>query len=229
MATFKVMSAGAVEGPVSELAPEFTRTTGHEVELSFSTVGAYRERFVQGEKTDVIILSFPAIEGLEKEGRLVAGSRADLGRASCGVAVRDGMMMPNIATVEAFKRMLHNAGSIAANDPAQGGSSGIYLADLLKRMGLYDEVKPKLVLCKTGRECALALIRGEAEIGITFTSEFIAVPGTRVVGTFPKEIEYVNGYAGAIARNAAMEPAKAFLSFLTSPSSKERFKSFGLE
>jgi molybdate transport system substrate-binding protein len=229
MATIKVMSAGAVEGPVSELAPEFTRTTGPEVELSFSTVGAHRERFVQGEKTDVIILSFPAIEGLEKEGRLVAGSRADLGRASCGVAVRDGMMMPNIATVEAFKRMLHNAGSIAANDPAQGGSSGIYLADLLKRMGLYDEVKPKLVLCKTGRECALALIRGEAEIGITFTSEFISVPGTRVVGTFPKEIEYVNGYAGAIARNAAMEPAKAFLSFLTSPSSKERFKSFGLE
>jgi molybdate transport system substrate-binding protein len=229
MATIKVMSAGAVEGPVSELAPEFTRTTGHEVELSFSTVGAHRERFVQGEKTDVIILSFPAIEGLEKEGRLVAGSRADLGRASCGVAVRDGMMMPNIATVEAFKRMLHNAGSIAANDPAHGGSSGIYFADLLKRMGLYDEVKPKLVLCKTGRECALALIRGEAEIGITFTSEFIAVPGTRVVGTFPKEIEYVNGYAGAIARNAAMEPAKAFLSFLTSPSSKERFKSFGLE
>jgi molybdate transport system substrate-binding protein len=229
MATIKVMSAGAVEGPVSELAPEFTRTTGPEVELSFSTVGAHRERFVQGEKTDVIILSFPAIEGLEKEGRLVAGSRADLGRASCGVAVRDGMMMPNIATVEAFKRMLHNAGSIAANDPAHGGSSGIYLADLLKRMGLYDEVKPKLVLCKTGRECALALIRGEAEIGITFTSEFIAVPGTRVVGTFPKEIEYVNGYAGAIARNAAMEPAKAFLSFLTSPSSKERFKSFGLE
>lgn len=229
MATIKVMSAGAVEGPVSELAPEFTRTTGPEVELSFSTVGAHRERFVQGEKTDVIILSFPAIEGLEKEGRLVAGSRADLGRASCGVAVRDGMMMPNIATVEAFKRMLHNAGSIAANDPAHGGSSGIYLADLLKRMELYDEVKPKLVLCKTGRECALALIRGEAEIGITFTSEFIAVPGTRVVGTFPKEIEYVNGYAGAIARNAAMEPAKAFLSFLTSPSSKERFKSFGLE
>ena len=96
--------------------------------------------------------------------------------------------------------MLHNAGSIAANDPAHGGSSGIYLADLLKRMGLYDEVKPKLVLCKTGRECALALVRGDAEIGITFTSEFVAVAGTRVVGPLPKEIEYVNGYAGAIPR-----------------------------
>ena len=85
------------------------------------------------------------------------------------------------------------------------------------------------MLCKTGRECALALVRGEAEIGITFTSEFIAVPGTRVVGTFPKEIEYVNGYAGAIPKDAAAEPARAFLTFLTSPASKECFKSFGLE
>ena len=222
------MSAGAVEGPVSELAPAFTRATGCDVELAFNTVGALRERFAGGEKTDVILLSFPAIEALDKDGRLAPGSRTDLGRATCGVAVRDGMMMPDIATVDGFKRMLHHAGSIAANDPAHGGSSGIYLADLLKRMGLYDSVAPKLVLCKTGRECALALVRGDAEIGITFTSEFIAVPGTRVVGPFPKEIEYVNGYAGAISKDAAAEPARAFLAFLASPSSKECFRSFGL-
>jgi molybdate transport system substrate-binding protein len=229
MARIKVMSAGAVEGPVSELAPEFTKATGHEVDLHFNTVGAHKEKFVGGEKTDVIILSFPAIEALEKEGRFVAASRADLGRATCGVAVRDGMMMPNIATLEGFKRMLKFAVSIAANDPAHGGSSGIYLADLLKRLGLHDEVSPKLKLYKTGRDCALALVRGEAEIGITFTSEFIAVPGTRVVGKFPTEIEYVNGYAGAIPKDAAIEPARAFLSFLTSPAAKDRFKSFGLE
>jgi molybdate transport system substrate-binding protein len=225
----KVMSAGAVEGPVRMLAPEFHRASGHEVDLHFNTVGAHRDKFVGGEKTDVIILSFPAIEALEKEARFAPGSRADLGQASCGVAVRDGMMMPNISTVENFKRMLKNAGSIAANDPAHGGSSGIYFADLLKCMGLYDEVAPKLVLCKTGRDCAIALLRGQAEIGVTFTSEFIAVPGTRVVGTFPTEIEYINGYAGAVPKDAALEPARAFLSFLRSPSSQECFKSFGLE
>ena len=229
MASIKVLSAGAVEGPVTELAPQFTEGSGHEVDLHFNTVGAHRDSFVGGEKADVIILSFPVIEALDKESRFIAGSRTDLGRASCGVAVRDGMMMPNISTVENFQRMLKNAGSIAANDPARGGSSGIYLADLLKRMGLYDEVKPKLVLCKTGRECAMALLRGHAEIGITFTSEFIAVPGTRVVGAFPKEIEYVNGYAGAIPKDAARGPAQAFLSFLATPSSKQCFKSFGLE
>ena len=229
MATIKVMCAGAVQGPVTELTPAFMQATGHQVELDYNTVGALKERFTGGEKTDVIVLSFPVIEALEKEGRFVAGSRTDLGRASCGVAVRDGMMMPNISTVEGFKRMLKFAGSIAANDPAHGGSSGIYLFDLLKRMGLYDEVKPKLVLCKTGRECALALVRGDAEIGITFTSEFVPVAGTRVVGLLPQEIGYVNGYAGAIPKDGAAEPARAFLAFLTDASSRARFQAFGLD
>jgi molybdate transport system substrate-binding protein len=229
MATIKVMCAGAVQGPVTELTPAFMQATGHEVELDYNTVGALKERFVGGEKADVIVLSFPAIEALEKEGRFVPGSRVDLGRASCGVAVRDGMMMPNISTVEGFKRMLKFAGSIAANDPAHGGSSGIYLVDLLKRMGLYDEVKPKLVLCMTGRECALALVRGDAEIGITFTSEFVPVAGTRVVGPLPQEIAYVNGYAGAIPKDGAVEPARAFLAFLANASSRARFQAFGLD
>jgi molybdate transport system substrate-binding protein len=124
--------------------------------------------------------------------------------------------------------MLKNAGTIACNDPAHGGSSGIYFADLLKRMGLYDEVKPKLVLCKTGRDCAIAVLQLRAEIGITFTSEFIAVPGTRVVGALPKEIAFVNGYAGAIARDASIEIAQAFLEFLSRPSSREVFSRYGL-
>jgi molybdate transport system substrate-binding protein len=232
MTKIRVMSAGAVEGPVTELAPKFGEANGCEVELQFNTVGALKQRFTDGEKTDVIILSVPAIEALEAEGRVAAGSRTDLGLATCGVAVRDGMMGPNITTVDGFKRMLALTASIAANDPAHGGSSGIYLADLLKRMGLYEQIAPKMKLYKTGRHCALALIRGEAEIGITFTSEFIAVPGTRVVGPLPQEIAYVNGYAGAIAKeavgHAAAEPARAFLKFLTEPESKACFARYGL-
>src|SRR5215213_1994236 len=97
MTKIRVMSAGAVEGPVTELAPKFTQAKGCDVELSFNTVGALKQRFAGGEKADVIILSFPAIQALEAEARLAVGSRADLGLATCGVAVRDGMMMPTSA------------------------------------------------------------------------------------------------------------------------------------
>jgi hypothetical protein len=45
----------------------------------------------------------------------------------------------------------------------------------------------------------------------------------------PQEIAYVNGYAGAIAKDAATEPARALLSFLTSPEGRACFKRFGLD
>jgi molybdate transport system substrate-binding protein len=229
MAKLKVMSAGAAEGPVRALAPEFTRASGHEVELAFSTAGALRDRLLGGEKADVMILPAPAIEALEKDGRFVAGSRTDLGRAACGVAVRDGMMMPDISTVEAFKRAMLAAQSIGATDPAHGGSSGIYLVGLFERLGISDAVKDKMVLGRNGREVGLAVASGQAELGITFTSEFVPIEGTRVVGPLPKEIGYLNVYSAAIPIGAAVEPARAFLAFLTNPASRERFRSFGLE
>lgn len=222
-----VLSAGAVEGPVRELTPGFVRDTGHEVELTVNTVGALRDRFLAGDPADVIVLSFPAIEALERSGKLAPGSRVDLGRAVCGVAVRDGMLMPNIATPEAFKRALLSAQTIGANDPAHGGSSGIYLADLLERLGMAEQLKPKMVLGKTGREVAFLVATGRAELGITFTSEFIPVEGTRVVGPLPKEIEYINGYAGALPMGAG-DIAKSYLRFLASPASQACFRRFGL-
>ena len=222
------MSAGAVEGPVRALTPQFMRDTGHDVALDFNTVGALKDRFAAGEAADAILLSVPAIEALERDGRLAAGSRTDLGRATCGVAVRDGMLMPDISTAEAFKRALRNAISIGANDPAHGGSSGIYLAELLQKLGMAEELKPKMVLGRTGREVAMLVAMGRAELGITFTSEFIPVEGTRVVGPLPKGMEYVNSYAGALP-SGAPEAARAYLSFLASPASKAAFKSFGLE
>lgn len=227
--TLKLMSAGAVEGPVRALAPAFTEAGGPPVDLTFNTVGALRERFLGGETADVIILSTPAVDALRQQDRFVADGWREVGKVATGVAVRDGALMPDIGSVENFTRMLGHAQSIAANDPAHGGSSGIYFIDLLKRMGLYEAIKPKLILGKTGRDCALTVARGDAEIGITFVSEFLPVPGTRVVGPFPAEIAFVNGYAAAIPLGAQSEPARAFLNFLASGPARARFKEFGFE
>lgn len=228
-AKLKVMSAGAVEGPLHALAPEFTRGGGPELELTFSTAGALRERFTKGEKTDVIVLSASGIAALDKEGRFAPGSRTDLGTAAVGVAVRDGMMMPDISTPDAFKRAALAAQSIGATDPAHGGTSGIWLVGLFERLGIAEQVKPKMVLGKNGREVGLAVASGRAELGITFTSEFVPIEGTRVVGPLPKDIGLLNVYSAAIPKDAAIEPARAFLAFLTRPASRQCFKSFGLE
>jgi molybdate transport system substrate-binding protein len=229
MPNLKMLAAGATEGPLSELLPEFTRAGGAMVDVEFGTVGLLRDRFVGGEAPDVIALSAVVLEALEKEGRFVSGSRVTFGQATCGVAIRDGFLVPNIATPEAFKKALLNARSVAQTDPAQGGSSGIYFAKLLERMGIAEQMKDKLIYGKAGRDVGMLVRNLRAELGVTFTSEFIPIEGLRVVGNFPKEYEYVNAYGAAIPDGAQVEPARDLLNFLTGPAAKARFKAFGLE
>ena len=229
MAKIKMLAAGATEGPLTELIPEFMGASGHEVDIEFGTVGAMKDRFVGGEKADVIALSTVVLDALEKEGRFAPGSRVEFGRASCGVAIRDGFLTPNIATPETFKKALLAARSVAMTDPAQGGSSGIYFAKLLERMGIAEDMKDKLIYGKAGRDVGMLVRNLRAELGVTFTSEFIPIEGLRVVGNFPKEFEFVNAYGAAVATGGAVEPARALLSFLGSAASRKRFADYGLE
>jgi molybdate transport system substrate-binding protein len=225
----KMLAAGATEGPLTELLPEFMRTSGHEVDAEFGTVGAQKDRFLAGEKVDVIALSTVVLEALDKEGRFRPGSRVEFGRASCGVAIRDGFLTPNIGTPQAFKKALLAARSVAMTDPAQGGSSGIYFAKLLERMGIAAEMKDKLIYGKAGRDVGMLVRNLRAELGVTFTSEFIPIEGLRVIGSFPKEYEFVNGYGAAIANGGDEKAARALLSFLTSDACRRRFATYGLE
>jgi molybdate transport system substrate-binding protein len=227
MAKLKVLAAGATEGPMTELVPEFAQSSGHEVDIEFGTVGSMKDRFTGGEAADVIALSTVVLDSLDKEGRFAPGSRIELGRATCGVAIRDGFLVPTIDTPEKFKAALLAARSVAMTDPAQGGSSGIYFEKLLAKMGIADEMKAKLRYGKAGRDVAMLVRNLRAELGVTFTSEFIPIDGVRVVGNFPKEYEFVNGYGAAVTKSGA-QAARALLDFLTTPASRSRFAEYGL-
>src|SRR5471032_1011083 len=106
------MSAGAVKAMVVALGAEFERETGNKLDLNFGTAGSLRDRLKAGEKADLVILSESAIEALEKTGLFVAGSRTDLGRTVTGVVIKEGAAVPDISTLEAFKRALLKAKSV---------------------------------------------------------------------------------------------------------------------
>src|SRR2546430_16894042 len=96
------MCARSMHEVVTALAYDFTSTTGNEVELSFGTVGALQQRLDGGETADVVISAKPAIEALDKAGKLAPKSQADIATARIGVAVRAGAPAPDISTPEAF-------------------------------------------------------------------------------------------------------------------------------
>jgi molybdate transport system substrate-binding protein len=230
VAEVKVMSTGAVESMVKLFAPVFERETGHKANLNFGTAGGLRARLEKGEQADLIILPAAAIEMMEKAGGIVPGSRTDLGRTVTGIAIKEGASAPDVSTPKAFKQALLKARGVSFSDPAAGGSSGTYFAGLLQKMGIADEVNKKAVLGKRGYEVAQAVVDGRADIGTTFISELLTVPGVRILGPLPGALYFANTYTAAIlAGSAQRDAAKALLRVLTNPATRDRWTAAGLE
>src|SRR5262245_7750374 len=171
-AEIKVLSAGAMKSIVTELGEAFKQETGHTLVMTFDTVGAQRERLTGGEPADVVVLTDVAIEQLEGQGLVAAGSRVDIARVGIGVAVREGAPRPDIATPEALKQTLLAAKSLVYVDPARGATSGVHFAGVLERLGIADAVRGKTTLVPGGY-AAEVVAKGEAELCVHQISEIL--------------------------------------------------------
>ena len=141
----------------------------------------------------------------------MAGSRVDLARSGIGVAVRAGASRPDIGSVDAFKRALRQARSIAHSSSA----SGVYLESLFQRLGIAAELAPKIRKVE-GEPVGQVVARGEAEIGFQQVSELLPVAGIDYVGPLPAEIQEITVFAAGIPVGAPHpEAARASIEFLT--------------
>lgn len=229
-AEIEVISGGAFKQVLTALVAQYEKESGDKVAVTYRTVGQHLKLIGSGEeKFDVAVLTPEAIDGLAKQGKVVAGSRADLAKTGVGVVVRVGTPLPDISTVEGFKRTLLAAKSVAYIDPAAGGSSGIYVAKLLERLGIAKAINAKAVLVHGG-EVATHVVDGEAEIGIHQISEILPVKGAVLVGPLPAEIQNFTVYSAGVA-TAAKDSAAAsgLVKFLAGPHAVPIIKSKGME
>jgi molybdate transport system substrate-binding protein len=228
-AEIKVLTAGAFKQVVLALVPDFEKQTGHKVTVENETVGALTKRIEGGEGFDLAVLTPGAVDNLAGKGKFAAGSRTNLARVGVGVVVKDGTPKPDISSVDAFKKSLLAAKSVAYIDPAAGGSSGIYVSGLLDKLGIGAEVKAKAKLIHGGA-VAEHIAKGEAEIGIHQISEILPVKGIVLVGPLPAEIQNYTVYAAGLGANAKeADAAKALLKALSGPAAAEVLKAKGME
>ena len=228
-AEIKVLTAGAFKQVLLVLVPDFEKQTGHKVIVENDTVGALTKRIEGGEAFDLAVLTPAAVNDLSTKGKFVAGSRTNLGQVGVGVVVKEGAPKPDISSVDAFKKTLLAAKSVAYIDPAAGGSSGIYVAGLLDKLGVAADVKPKAKLIPGGA-VAEHIARGEAEIGIHQISEILPVKGITLVGPLPADIQNYTVYAAGLGANGKeSEAAKALLKTLSGPAAADVLKSKGME
>src|SRR4030088_2690102 len=96
-AELKVISAGAVRGLIAQILDDYSRETGQKFDFTIGTTGQLRDIIASGQPADLLIVSTPLMAELEKTGKFLANSRADLGRVGIGVALRDGPAAPTLA------------------------------------------------------------------------------------------------------------------------------------
>ncbi len=230
-AEIKVMSSGGFAAAYRELAPEFERATKNTLVISWGgSMGPAPDtipnRLDRGEPVDVIIMVGSALDDLIKKGKMIPESRVDLARSLIGMAVRAGSPKPDISSVDAFKRLLLGAKSIAVSTSA----SGVYLTEeLFPRLGIADQVMAK---CKkvSGGPAGARVARGEVEIVFQQVSELLPVQGIDFVGPIPPEVQKVTMFSAGIAVGAKeLEGAKALIKFLTSPAAAPAIIKSGME
>jgi molybdate transport system substrate-binding protein len=227
----KVMISGGFFAALQDLSPEFERTTGNKVVAVFApsmgeTPEAIPNRLQRGEPADVVILVGYALDKLIQRGQVLPDTRVDLARSSIAMAVRAGAPKPDISSVEAFKRTVLAAKSIACSDSA----SGVYLStELFPRLGIADQIKGKSKMIST-EPVGKAIARGEVEIGFQQMSELLPVPGIDIVGPLPPAIQKVTVFsAGIVAGSKNPQAAKALLRYLSSPSAAPAITKTGME
>jgi molybdate transport system substrate-binding protein len=228
VAKLRVMCARSMHVAVEALGEAFAGRTGHEVAFDFGTVGALQGKLDAGEAADVVILSVPAIDKLEKARKFVPGSRADVARTFVAVCTRQGMPIPDFTTAETFKRMLEGAKAVAMSDPAVGGSAAVYVPTVFERLGLAAAMKPKSLLEKNGVEVARRVVEGKAEFGLTLSGEVASVAGAVIAGPLPPPFGQDTVYCAAVmAGGSAQEAAAAFIAALRTPTTRATWEKAG--
>ncbi len=225
-AALRLLSSNSMRATLGQLVPHFERESGHSVSITYDLADLTMRRILDGETGDVVIVNAKSMDELVKKGRVEAGGHANLAQSGVGVAVLAGAPRPDISSVEAFRRTLLDAKSIAYTS---AGVSGLYFARLVERLAITAQVQAKSHTRPSGVIGKL-VVSGEAEMAIQHVPQLLEVCGIDFVGPLPQELQVISVMAAGILAEAAQpEIAQALLGFLTSPAAARLFKAMGYD
>lgn len=229
--SLKVLSAGAVKGGVAQIAAAYERASGCKVEVEFTQVPKLRQRILAGESADVLVATAGVMDAFAAAGKIVAATRALLGRSRVGVVVHQDAPAPDVSDTDAFKRALLAASVVVHND----ASSGVYIAALLEKLGLTAQLGDRIVVVNSGAAIITTVAqRGPGAIGMGQISEIRVMIdkgcAVKFVAPLPDAIQNVTTYYAAVSAASALPAAATALArALTADAAKPLFAATGID
>jgi molybdate transport system substrate-binding protein len=224
-AELQVIAGGAMTGPLRELAKQFENISGHNLIFRFGTTPELIKMATAGGPFDLGVVPREVFKDPASQAQFASGPTTDIARVGLGVAVRSGASKPDISTPEALKQTLLKAQSIAT---IPASAAGAQVLRAFERLGIDEAMKAKTKVQPGPAQVVDAVARGEAELGV-FLVNVLTVPGLDVVGPFPAELQQEIVFTAAPAAiTRQMEAARAFIAFLTTPTSAAVIKAKGM-
>ncbi len=221
-AEVKIFTSRAIATVLEVIGPEFERTTGNKLNVISGFSPVFVRQINAGEPFDVIASPPGTIDGLAKDGKVLAETRTKLVRSGTGVEVRKGAPKPDISSTEAFKRALLNAKSIGYL-PTAG------VPQLIERLGIAEAIKAKVRIPDTDIVSEL-VAKGELELGVVVITQILTTPDVDLVGPLPPDIQFHISFEGAVSsQSRAPDAARALIRFLTGPVAIPVIKAQGME
>jgi molybdate transport system substrate-binding protein len=225
-AELRVLVTNGIKPVVTDLGPAFESSSKHKLIVSYQGSNFLQADILRGEGFDATMLIAGNLDAVAKANKIDPSSRMGIASSGLGIVVRAGQPKPDISTVDAFRRTILNAKSIAF---ASKGASGLHFMKICEQLGIADAVKAKARTKPSGM-VAEFVASGEAELAIQQISELISVKGTDLVGPFPPELNLVSKIEGAVSASSGQpQAAMQFLKYFTTPSAIKVIKSYGME
>ena len=223
-----VFAAASLKGSLDEAVAAWQAETGGTTAISYAASSALAKQIEQGAPADVFISADLAWMDYLAERKLIAAdTRVNLlGNRIVLVAPKDSTAAIEIAPDMPLAALLGD-GKLAMGDPA-AVPVGKYGKAALEKLGVWDSVAGKVAAAENVRAALLLVSRGEAPLGIVYSTDAAADPGVRVVATFPADTHPPIVYPVAVTADAKSAAAAAgLLAFLKGPKAQAIFAKAG--
>jgi len=224
-----VFAAASLTDALGEIDQAYTAKTGIEVKTSFAASSALARQIESGARAEVFFSADEEwMDYLAQRNLLQKNTRHDVvGNRLVMIAPTDSTARVDIKPGFTVSAVLGDTGRIATGDP-DSVPAGKYAQAALRKLGSWDAMASRLVRAENVRAALAYVARGEAKLGIVYSTDAQAEKRVKIVGTFPEDSHPPIRYPIA-ATTAASADGKNYLDFVRSRASQEIFRKYGFE
>jgi molybdate transport system substrate-binding protein len=222
-----VFAAASMKNALDDVDAAFTKKTGIKVVASYDASSALMKQIEAGAPADVFVSADLKWMDYGAEKKLIKdNTRVNLlGNTLVLIAAKDSKI-DKVDIKPGFDlAKLAGDGRIATGD-VKAVPVGLYAQAALQKLGVWAAVEPKMAMTANVRAALVLVARGEAPLGIVYSTDAKVEPGVRVVGVFPDDTHDPIVYPVA-ATSVAKPEASAYLAFLRSQAAKSIFDNYG--